>query len=101
MGMGVLWLYVIPSVNQKDSSRWIVCRSIPFFVTRRCGVCSIFDSASIPNFHRTLLKWQCLRQFCTSSCRPSSLGSSPHFSLVHAFSISKYFVGGNKIGSLD
>ena len=34
----VLWIYVIPTVNPKDSSRWIVCRSIPFFVTRRCGV---------------------------------------------------------------
>ena len=27
----VLWIYVIPTVNPKDSSRWIVCRSIQVF----------------------------------------------------------------------
>ena len=48
-----------PLVNPKDSSCWIVCRSFPFFFTRRCGVCSIFDSSSIPNFYRPLLHWQC------------------------------------------
>ncbi len=26
--MGVLWVYVLPLVNPKDSSGWIVCRSV-------------------------------------------------------------------------
>ena len=57
------------------------------FLTRRCGVCSIFDCSSIPNFHRPLLQWQCHVSFVLPPVGRAARAPVPSFSSYTPFRI--------------
>ena len=57
------------------------------FLTRRCGVCSIFDCSNVLNFHRPPLQWQCHVSFVFPPVGRASRAPVPSFSSYTPFRI--------------